>query len=65
MVGRIYDIVGLGFVLGSAFIFYQCVRFLAQADYVAAVIALAAAFTVVRVGVELTRLGIAVGREGQ
>ena len=64
MNARIYDIVGLGFVVGSAFFFYHCVAFLAQADYVAALIALAAAFVVVRVGVEMTRLSIAMSREG-
>ena len=64
MRGRVYDIIGLGFVVGSAFFFYQCVSFLPRADYVAALIALAAAFIVVRVGVEMTRLSIAVSGEG-
>ncbi|MFU8806650.1 MAG: hypothetical protein ACNA8W_22770 [Bradymonadaceae bacterium] len=63
MRGWIFDVIGLGFVLGSAYFFYKCVEFLGRADYVSAVITLVAAFIIVRIGVEITRQGIAIGRE--
>ena len=59
----VYDIVGLGFILGSSYFFYRCVEFLSQKDYVAGIIALVVAFLVVRIGVEVTRLGVLIRRE--
>lgn len=61
--GMIYDVVGLGFMLSSGYFFYRCVAFLAEKDYVASLITLAVGFLVVRIGVEISKLGILIGRE--
>ncbi|MBA2663857.1 MAG: hypothetical protein H0U74_16330 [Bradymonadaceae bacterium] len=61
--GMIYDIVGLGFMISSGYFFYRCVDFLSQKDYVAGLIALMVGFVVVRIGVEVSKLGIFIGRE--
>ncbi len=59
----LYNVLGLGFMLGSGYFFYRCVEFLAQKDYVAGLIALAAGFVVIRAGTEISKLGIYSGRE--
>ncbi|RAL22947.1 hypothetical protein DL240_08630 [Lujinxingia litoralis] len=63
MRAKLYDILGLGFLLGSAYFFVRTIEFLAQADYVAAMIALTVGFLVVRAGVDLARLALAASRE--
>ncbi|TXD38345.1 hypothetical protein FRC98_05475 [Lujinxingia vulgaris] len=63
MRATLYDILGIGFIAGSAYFFVRTVNFLAEADYVAALIALAVAFAVVRAGVDLSRLAVAASRE--
>lgn len=63
MRATLYDTIGLGLLVGSAYFFYQTVAFLAQKDYVAAVITLAIGFLVIRVGVEVSKLAILIRRE--
>lgn len=66
MRGGLYEILGLGFILGSGYFFYRTVEFLAGADYVAGLMGLVVAFLVVRAGVDISRLALAnrVGDEG-
>ncbi len=56
--------VGLGFILGSGYFFYRTVEFLAGADYVAGLMGLVVALFVVRAGVDISRLAVAVREEG-
>lgn len=60
---RIYDVIGVGFIFGSAYFFYRTVEFLARADYVAGLLTLVAAFIVVRAGVDISRLAVATEEE--
>jgi hypothetical protein len=60
---QMYEILGVTFFLGSGFFFYRTVEFLAQADYVAGFMALVVAFLVVRAGVDISRLAVALERE--
>jgi len=57
---RRYFFEGLAFILvtGSLVFFYQCVRFLARRDYVAAILLMFIGFAVIRVGAELARLAL-------
>lgn len=59
MWAQIYEILGLGFLIGSAYFFYRAVEFLARPDYVAGMMALLIAFFVVRAGVDISRLALA------
>lgn len=59
MRSRIYDVLGVGFLLGSGYFFYRSVEFLARADYVAGLMAVVVAFLVVRAGVDISRLAVA------
>ena len=59
MRAQIYDVVGMGFILGSGYFFYRTVGFLAHADYVAGMLGLIVALLVVRAGVDVARLGVA------
>lgn len=60
----IYDVLGVGFIVGSAYFFYRAVEFLARADYVAGLMTLVVAFLVVRAGVDISRLAVAaIGEE--
>ncbi len=60
----IYDVLGVGFIVGSAYFFYRTVEFLARADYVAGLMTLVVAFLVVRAGVDISRLAVAaIGEE--
>lgn len=56
---RIYDVLGVGFMLGSGYFFYRGVEFLARPDYVAGLLTLVVAFLVVRAGVDISRLAVA------
>lgn len=60
MRATIYDAVGIGMLLGGVFFFYRSVEFLAQKDYVAAVIALGMGLLILRTGVELGRLSFVI-----
>lgn len=65
MRARIYDILGIGFVVGSSYFFYRTVEFLARADYVAGLLTLVVAFLVVRAGVDVSRLAVAARDDGE
>lgn len=65
MWAQIYEILGLSFLLGSAYFFYRAVEFLAQPDYVAGLMTLLIAFLVVRAGVDISRLGLARANDGE
>lgn len=54
----IYEILGLGLLLTSAWFFYRCLHFLAQKDYLAGLVVLVIGFVVIRTGVELGKLAI-------
>ncbi|PID37876.1 MAG: hypothetical protein CSB49_08455 [Proteobacteria bacterium] len=43
---------------GSMAFFYECIRFLAQRDYVAASLLMLIGFAVIRVGAEIARLAL-------
>lgn len=60
---RIYDVLGVGFIVGSGYFFYRTVEFLARADYVAGLLTLIVAFLVVRAGVDVARLAVAADEE--
>jgi hypothetical protein len=59
----VYEILGLGFLLGSAAFFWRTIEFLAQRDYVAGVVALIVGFLVSRAGVEISKLALVIRRE--
>lgn len=59
MRARIYDVLGVGFIVGSSYFFYRTVEFLARADYVAGLMGLIVALLVVRAGVDVSRLAVA------
>lgn len=59
----LYEGFSLTMLFGSLFFLYRAVEFLAQKDYVAALIAVAVGFLVVRVGVELGKLAFVARRE--
>lgn len=59
----IYEVLGVAFLLGSGFFFYRSVEFLAQADYVGGFLVIVIGFLVVRAGVDLSRLSVAMERE--
>ncbi len=63
MRARVYEILGVGFLLGSAYFFYRTVEFLARSDYVAGLMALIVGFLVIRAGVDISRLAVAETRE--
>lgn len=63
MQAKVYDILGIGFIIGSGYFFYRTIEFLAQSDYVAGFMALMVAFLVVRAGVDISRLALAADRE--
>ena len=63
MQARVYDLLGVGFLLGSGYFFYRTVEFLAGSDYVAGFMALVVAFLVVRAGVDISRLAVATQKE--
>lgn len=54
----VYEVIGLGLVLGSTWFFYRCLYFLAQKDYLAGLIVLVIGFVVIRTGVELGKLAV-------
>lgn len=59
----VYEGFSLAMLFGSLFFLTRCVEFLAQKDYVAAIITLGIGFLVVRVGVELGKLAFVARRE--
>lgn len=63
MRARVYDILGVAFILGSGYFFFRTVEFLAHADYVAGFLSLVIAFLVVRAGVDISRLATTRERE--
>jgi hypothetical protein len=63
MRAMIYEIFGLAFLAGSMLIFYQCIVFLAQKDYVAGFAVMAIGFFVMRGGTELAKLAVLLRRE--
>ena len=54
----VYDVVSIGLSLASLVFFYRAVEFLADKDYVAAVLAIGIGFLVVRGGTEMGRLAV-------
>lgn len=63
MRGRVYDILGVGFLAGSAYFFFRSVEFLAASDYVAGLLTLVVGFLVVRAGVDISRLAVIDGQK--
>ncbi len=59
MRAMLYEVVGLGFLVGSGYFFFRATEFLASADYVAGLLGLLIAFLVVRAGVDISRLALA------
>lgn len=64
MLAQIYEVLGFGFLIGSAYFFYRAVDFLARPDYVAGLMAMLIGFLVVRAGVDISRLAMARERGG-
>lgn len=54
----VYEIVAIGFLLGSGLFFYRSLEFLAEKDYLAGLVVLVIGFVVVRTGVELGKLAV-------
>lgn len=54
----VYDVLGIGLMLGSLWFLYRAVEFLAQKDYVAGLMAFAIGFFVIRTGVEVGKLAM-------
>lgn len=54
----VYEIMGLGLMLASAWFFYRCLYFLAEKDYLAGIVVLVIGFVVIRTGVELGKLAV-------
>ena len=54
----LYEILGLLLVLGSVVFFYYSVTFLADKDYIAAILQIFVGFALVRAGLELTKLSL-------
>ncbi len=53
-----FEALSLGLLLSSLAFFYQCVRFLMQRDYVAAILLMFIGFAIIRVGSELARFAL-------
>jgi hypothetical protein len=53
------DILCVSLIGGSMIFFYECIRFLARRDYVAALMLMLIGFAVIRVGAEIARLSLA------
>jgi len=53
-----FQILAVALLGGSLAFFYECVRFLARRDYVAATLLMFIGFAVIRVGSELARLAL-------
>lgn len=53
-----FEVLSLGLIISSLVFFYECIRFLARRDYVAAIILMFIGFAVIRVGSELARLAL-------
>ena len=59
----LYEILGLGLMAGGGGLFYVCIEFLAERDYIAGFLILALGFGVLRTGLELSKLSVALRRE--
>ena len=59
----VYDVMGVGLLLGSIYFFYKTMEFLALKDYVAGALAMVVGFLVIRVGVEISKMAIVIQRE--
>lgn len=53
-----FEALSLGLMISSLVFFYECIRFLATRDYVAAIVLMFIGFAVIRVGSELARLAL-------
>ena len=53
-----FEALSLLLIGGSLVFFYECIRFLARRDYVAATLLMFIGFAVIRVGAELARLAL-------
>ncbi len=53
-----FEALSLGLMVSSLVFFYECIRFLAARDYVAAIVLMFIGFAVIRVGSELARLAL-------
>jgi hypothetical protein len=51
-----YEGLSILLISGSLVFFYECIRFLARRDYVAATLLMFIGFAIIRVGAELARL---------
>jgi len=54
----IYEIIGLGLMAASGWLFYRCLYFLAEKNYLAGLVVLVIGFVVIRTGVELGKLAV-------
>lgn len=54
----VYEVVGLGLVLGGLYFFVESVRFFTARDYVAGVLEIFVGLAVTRAGLELVKLGL-------
>lgn len=61
----IYEILGLALLVGSGFLFFRSIEFLAQKDYLSGILVLVVGVTVIRTGVELGKLAVLARRERQ
>jgi len=53
-----FEVLAFLLLTGSLVFFYECVRFLARRDYVAATLLMFIGFAVIRVGAELARMAL-------
>jgi hypothetical protein len=53
-----YEVLAGVMLLGSLGFFYECIRFLARRDYVAATLLMFVGFAVIRAGAELARMAL-------
>ena len=65
MRATVYEILGLGMLLGSGLFFYRCIGFLARENYLAGLVSLAIGVIVIRTGVELSKLALLIRRDNE
>ena len=61
----VYELLGLGLIIGGVVFFYLSVEFLAEKDYIAGFLVIGLGFGVLRTGVELSKLAVLFRREEQ
>ncbi len=59
----LYEIVAFGLLGGSVFAYYECVTFLANQNYVGGMFAIIIGFSLVRAGIDMSRLAAVVRRD--